>query len=79
MRSRTALADQPSMDDLKIGPAGQTFGQLKQAVIDARAAFMCSLLQDDARVGAEALMAYESAVRLLEAAYVRVGLPYTAP
>jgi hypothetical protein len=75
--TRTPLADQPSMDDIKIGPAGQTFGQLKQAVRDTRAAVMTALMKGQAD---DAMMErHNSNVRLLEAAYVRVGLPYTAP
>ena len=67
----------PSMDDHKVGPGGQTFGQLKADVIEARRAFMAKLVTASAT---EADMdAYDAAVRLLEAAYVRVGLPYVAP
>lgn len=79
--THTTLAAGPSMDDHKIGPAGQTFGQLKQAVLDARAAFMASLVDPGCapREGAELMIAYESASSLLRAAYTRVGLPYVAP
>lgn len=71
----TATPD--TMDDHKIGPAGETFGQLKANVLSARSAFMSELLQGRAD---DALMeAYDGAVRLLKAAYVRVGLPYVAP
>lgn len=62
----------PSMDDHKIGPGGETFGQLKARVRDARAAYT-------ATPNAVTLDAYESATNLLRAAYVRVGLPYRAP
>lgn len=66
-----------AMDDLKIGPGGQTFGQLKQAVRDARDTFMAGLVHGEAD---EAVRdAYDGAVSLLRAAYVRVGLPYVAP
>lgn len=74
---KTPLADQPSMDDLKIGPAGQTFGQLKAAVLSGRAATMRMLLS--AEPDASVMEAYNDAVSLLKAAYVRVGLPYEAP
>lgn len=77
MDTKTPLADQPSMDTLKIGPAGQTFAELRQAVLDTRAALLAALVKGEAD---DALMeAHSSSVRLLEAAYVRVGLPYTAP
>lgn len=77
MDTKTSLREQPGMDDMKIGPAGQTFGQLKDAVIDARQAMKGALLTGRAD---DALMErYGSAVDLLKAAYVRVGLPYKAP
>lgn len=60
------------MDSLKIGPSGETFGQLKQNVKTARRAYM------DKRTEAT-LKAYQSAQDMLRAAYVRVGLPYVAP
>lgn len=70
--THTTLAAGPSMDDHKIGPAGQTFGQLKQAVLDARERFT--------RLGTQSSMdELSDAQRLLRAAYVRVGLPYVAP
>jgi hypothetical protein len=62
----------PSMDDHKIGPGGQTFGDLKQAVLDARERFT--------RLGNQAALdELAEATRMLRAAYVRVGLPYVAP
>lgn len=71
------LATAPPMDMHKIGPAGETFGELKQRVVDCRQAFLdCppdSPERDDA---AEAL---SSATSLLRAAYTRVSLPYVAP
>lgn len=73
----TPLADMAPMDDHKIGPAGETFGQLKARVLDSRADLMTALLRGQAD---DALMERHSAnVSLLEAAYVRVGLPYVAP
>lgn len=66
-----------SMDDIKIGPGGQTFGQLKQDVLSTRSAFQSALLRGQATD--DMLDAYRAAVDLLEAAYVRVGLPYVAP
>lgn len=66
-----------SMDDIKIGPAGQTFGQLKQDVLSTRQAFMAALFKGE--VDREVMEAHHTAVRLLEAAYTRVGLPYVAP
>lgn len=60
------------MDSLKIGPAGETFGQLKQNVKTARRAYM-----DDRTEST--LKAYQSAQDMLRAAYTRVGLPYVAP
>lgn len=75
--SAPSLAGMPGMDDIKIGPAGQTFGQLKQAVRDHRARFNAALLKGAAD---EDLMdTYMAAVDLLKAAYTRVGLPYVAP
>lgn len=66
------LAEMPAMDDIKIGPAGQTFGQLKQAVLDARARF--------ARLGNQAALdELSDAQAMLRAAYTRVGLRYVAP
>ena len=77
MDTKTPLRGQPGMDDLKIGPGGQTFAQLKDAVIDARRAFQATLMKGQAD---EAIMEdYGRAVDLLKAAYVRVGLPYKAP
>ena len=67
-----SLASGPSMDDIKIGPAGETFGELKQRVRDARERW--------ARLGTQdALDELETAHSLLRAAYVRMGLPYVVP
>jgi hypothetical protein len=77
MDTKTPLAEQPSMDDMKIGPGGQTFGQLKQAVRDSRAELMAALFTAD--VPTELMERHSTNTRLLEAAYVRVGLPYAAP
>jgi hypothetical protein len=65
------------MDALKIGPAGQTLGELKQALLDARADFVTSAQRgepDDGRA-----QRVSDAVSLLRAAYVRLGLPYKTP
>lgn len=72
MRAKTSVSTLPDMDDLKIGPAGQSFGELKQAVRETRTAYTdcpCSVHLGD----------LEAATRMLKAAYVRVGLPYKAP
>lgn len=72
METKTRLDEMPGMDQHKIGPGGQTFGELRQAVRATRAAYTdcpCS-----AHLGG-----LEAAVRMLRAAYVRVGLPYKAP
>lgn len=67
----------PSMDSLVIGDHGETFGQLKERVLEHRAAFLTGLLRGEAD---DALMdAYNAAVAVLEAAYASVGLPYAAP
>lgn len=68
----TPLAQRPAMDSLKIGPGGETFGQLKQAVRDARLVYLT-------HPGPTALADLDAASRMLRAAYVRVGLPYVAP
>ena len=65
------------MDALKAGPGGQTLGELKQAVLDTRSAFLSALARAEA--DDELMDRYDDAVRLLKAAYVRMGLPYTAP
>jgi hypothetical protein len=71
------LADMPQMDDHKIGPGGETFGQLKQRVRDCRLAYVgCS---NDSPVLHEYAEELASAVRVLRAAYIRVGLPYVSP
>lgn len=62
----------PSMDDIKIGPGGQTFGQLKADVRATREAYIACPCDHH-------LTAHEVSVSLLRAAYVRVGLPYVAP
>lgn len=72
-----SLAGMPGMDDIKIGPGGQTFGQLKADVLSTRQAFMAALMRGEA--DNEVAEAHHTAVSLLEAAYVRVGLPYVAP
>jgi hypothetical protein len=65
------------MDAIKIGPGGQTLGELKAAVLDTRAVFLSALLgQSNLEAANEA---YDVAVRLLRAAYTRMGLPYVAP
>lgn len=64
--------DLPPMDDLKIGPGGQTFGELKQAVVTARAIYTAD--PSPLTVGV-----LEEAASLLHAAYNRVGLPYVSP
>jgi len=70
--TKSRLADLPGMDEIKIGPAGETMGQLKQAVVDARAA----LLRDST---GDTVGALNDALRMLRAAYVRIGLPYVTP
>jgi hypothetical protein len=74
---RTALAGKPDMDELAIGPDGETFGQLKQRVRDTRAAYTaCSTDNPELpRYGDE----LAAAVARLRAAYTRVGLRYKAP
>lgn len=66
------LADMPSMDDIKIGPGGQTFAQLKQAVVDARATWSGCPCDEHSET-------WQVAQDMLRAAYTRVGLPYVAP
>lgn len=77
MDTKTPLREQPGMDALKIGPAGQTFAQLKQDVLTERHSFQAALLRGEATDGQ--MEAYDRAVGLLKAAYTRVGLPYKAP
>lgn len=72
MSAKTSMRTLPDMDDIKIGPAGQTFGQLKQRVRDTRLVYVT-------HPGLAALHDLEVATRMLKAAYVRVGLPYKAP
>lgn len=66
------LDSSPPMDDLRIGPGGQTFGQLKARVVAARAAYTSSETQ-------QALDDLLAAQDMLRAAYAKVGLPYVAP
>lgn len=66
------LSEMPPMDDIRIGPGGQTFGQLKQRVRDARLVYLT-------HPGPVALRDLDDASRMLRAAYTRVGLPYVAP
>jgi len=76
--TRTPLAELPNMDDLAIGPAGETFGQLKARVIDQRQQFMAALMQPGGP--GDALMdSYKAAQLALQAAYESVGLEYIAP
>lgn len=66
-----------SMDDIRIGPAGQTFGELKAAVLESRDALLTALVRgqaDDALVER-----HQGNVDALEDAYTRVGLSYEAP
>jgi hypothetical protein len=74
MNTRTPLAELPAMNDLVIGPDGETFGQLKRAVVDARIAYtLCPTDSHElARLGDELA---EANSRLREA-YAAVGLPY---
>lgn len=72
MDTKTSLREQPGMDDYKIGPAGQTFGQLKADVRATRAAYTSCPCDHH-------VTAWEVSVSLLRAAYTRVGLPYKAP
>ena len=65
------------MDGYKVGPAGQTLGELKAAVLAERQVFLSALARDEVTV--ELMESYNTAMRLLHAAYVRLGLPYTAP
>ena len=60
------------MDDITIGPSGQTFGQLKDAVRVSRATYTGCPCEPH-------LDAWTSAQDMLRAAYTRVGLPYVAP
>jgi len=70
--TRPNLADLPGMDDIEIGPAGETFGQLKQRVRDARAALERNWTE-------ETVGTLNDATSMLRAAYTRVGLRYRAP
>jgi hypothetical protein len=78
MNTRTPLAEQPAMDDLTIGPQGQTFGQLKADVVEYRARFNAALLRSEG-VPDDLMDGYMAAVDLLKAAYTQVGLSYQAP
>jgi hypothetical protein len=66
------------MDALKIGPAGQTLGELKQSVRDAREALRAELASGRG-ARADLVDASFDATRMLRAAYVRLGLPYKTP
>lgn len=73
MNQRTPLADRPGMGALPIGTEGETFGQLQQAVRDAREAYAaCS----DSRALAGFADRLADAQAALRAAYSSVGLPY---
>ena len=74
---RETLDHLPPMDDMKIGPGGQTFGQLKADVVSLRGQYMECLMSGEVPVVTQ--HRYDSAVKLLKAAYTRVGLPYVAP
>lgn len=74
MNPRTPLADQPAMDDLPIGPDGETFGQLRQAVVDARIAY--TRCPTDNSVIAQLGDDLAEANGRLRDAYAAVGLPY---
>ncbi len=69
------------MDAIVIGPSGETLGELKQAVRNARSDFLRSLLADgaDSREGSRTLLTYQATSGLLNAAYELLGLPYEAP
>lgn len=72
MDTRTPLTTRPAMNDLPIGPGGETFGQLRSAVVGAREAYgrcPCDHHAD----------AWQGAQDALLAAYELVGLPYEAP
>jgi hypothetical protein len=60
------------MDAYKVGPGGQTLGELKADVIERRNRFIASVDNAD-------LEALETSIRMLSGAYVRLGLPYVAP
>jgi hypothetical protein len=66
-----------NMDGYKIGPAGQTLGELKADVIAERRVFMAALARGEA--DDDAIGAYHAAISLLRAAYTRMGLEYVAP
>ena len=60
-----------------MGPGGQTLGELKQDVRDARALFMSALLCGE--VTDDLLGILLTAQNMLQAAYIRMGLEYVAP
>lgn len=66
------LDSSPPMDKLRIGPGGQTFGQLKRDVRATREAYVSCPCPHHL----EALSASQD---MLKAAYAKVGLPYVAP
>lgn len=65
------------MDGYKIGPAGQTLGELKADVLAERQVFLSALARGE--VDDELMDSYNTAQSLLRAAYVRLGLGYVAP
>ena len=77
MNIRTPLANQPAMNALPIGPDGQTFGQLRQAVLDAREAY--TRCPGDSPALADLGDKLAAAHEALRAAYELVGLPYVTP
>ena len=79
MDTKLRLADMPGMDDTKIGPAGETFGQLKANVLAARAAYVSALTEGRLNLHPEVGDGLDTAVSLLRTAYACVGLPYEAP
>ena len=65
------------MDALKVGPGGQTLGELKQAVLDAEAALVAAL--NEGATTQDHIDACKTSQRMLRAAYVRMGLPPKTP
>lgn len=66
------LGTSQPMDELRIGPGGQTFRQLKQDVRATREAYVSCPC--DHHLGA-----LSDSQDMLRAAYTKVGLPYVAP
>ena len=64
------------MDALKVGPGGQTLGELKEAVLRARQLVVSSWSAEASDRASEAL---NDATRMLRAAYIRMGLPPKTP